>query len=368
MAGLFRASSGSLAAALDLAAHPVSGRQTRRIPALSAVRLTAEGDGLSITSTAVDDTVTTRLDGTAEGEVAVPLDMLAALMRHFPAAEEVVIAADHRAAAIAAGNSSFRLPVFPITDLPEPLVLGPETGCVELDAGVARDLFARPAFAAADDASCPYLNGILLHNVDDQLVAVATDGFRFCRVTTPAASTLSADHSLIIPNEMERAINRLLGSTSGRVMLRRSANLFAADGSGFVVVSRTIGSTYPDHERWIPIKATNVVTTNCVGVREALARFKAVADPQIRPHEVSLRWNAAGLQLRADGGEDRLAAGVEGEGETAAQIHYLDVAIGAVRGANVRISVADSGGMILVTDPDDEGFVAGLMPIRPRSS
>ena len=89
-------------------------------------------------------------------------------MRHFPADAEIALAADDRAATITSGRSQFKLPVFPIADLLEPRILGQETGRVELDAKIARDLFMRPAFAAADDASRPYLRGIFLHNTGDR--------------------------------------------------------------------------------------------------------------------------------------------------------------------------------------------------------
>ena len=165
--------------------------------------------------------------------MAVPLERLADLARHFPADAEITITADDRAATVTSGRSRFKLPVFPIADLLEPHILGEETGRVELDAKIARDLFARPAFAAADEASRPYLRGIFLHNTGDNLVAVATDGFRLCRVTTPATTTLSTDRSLIIPNEMVKTINRLLGNASGNVTLRRSERLFSVEGAGF---------------------------------------------------------------------------------------------------------------------------------------
>ena len=213
-----------------------------------------------------------------------------------------------------------------------------------------------------------YLNGIFLHNAGDDLAAVATDGFRLCRVTTPATTTLSTDRSLIIPNEMVKTINRLLGNASGNVTLRRSERLFSVEGAGFALVTTRIDATYPDYERLIPSEGPNVVTASRARLGEALARFAAVADPQTRTHVVSLRWDADGLHLSApDGSADCLAADVEGEAETAVQIRYLAELIGALRGDSVRISVGEPGSMILVTDPEDENFFAGQMPIRPRS-
>jgi DNA polymerase III subunit beta len=371
VAGLIKALSGSLAAALGLAALPVRDSETRRIPALGAVRLAADG-GLSITTTSFDGTITTRIEssdpeGAADGEMAVPLDRLAVLARQFPADTEIVITADDRAATVTSGKSRFRLPVFPIADLPARHVLGEQTSIVELDARVARDLFSRPAFAAATEDSRLYLNGVFLHNAGDNLAAVATDGFRLCRVTAPVATSLSTDRSLIIPNEMVKAINRLLGTASGNVTLRRSERLFAVEGAGFALVTTRIDATYPDYARLIPPEGPNVVTVSRADLRTSLARFAAVADPQARTHIVGLRWNADGLHLSApDGSADCLAADVEGEGETAVQVRYLAELTGALRGGSVRISMGQ-GSMILVTAPEDENFFSGLMPIRPRS-
>jgi DNA polymerase-3 subunit beta len=190
-----------------------------------------------------------------------------------------------------------------------------------------------------------------------------------CRITTPAATTLSADHKLIIPSEIVKTISRLLGNVSGKVTLRRSERLFAVEGAEFEIVSTRVDSAFPDYQRWIPSKhPTGGVTTNRARLGEALARFAAVADPLTRTHVIGLHWNAGGLYLNADGSEDCLAADVEGEGETAVQIRYLAELIGVLRGDSIRVSVADLGGMIFVTDPDDVNFLAGQMPIRPRWS
>src|SRR3954454_14960152 len=200
MTGRIETRSGSLAAALGLVALPASEQDKRRSAALRMIRLTAKGDHLLINATTFGGSITIRVEAGAEGELALPLDQLAALVQHFPIDENIVLAADDHVAIVSASNSSFRLRVVPIADLWEPLVLGAETGRVEFDAKIARDLFARPAFAAADDVSQAYLSGIFLHGEGEDLVVVATDGVRLRRVTGPAPAILSKDRTLIIPN------------------------------------------------------------------------------------------------------------------------------------------------------------------------
>ena len=355
--------SGALSEALGRAELPLSEKWAKRVPILTAVKLAAGGDGLSVTRSSFDGTIVTTIEATGEGEVAVPFERLAALAGHFPADAELTIGCDGNVATVASGRSRFKLPVFPLPDLPERHILGEETGRVDIEAKAARDLFARPAFAASSEATRCYLNGIFLHSVGDDLVAVATDGYRLCRVATPATTTLSTDRTLIVPNEMVKAVNRLIGRATGSVTLRRSERLFAIEGAGSSLVTKRIDANFPNYERLISFGAPNTVTVSRARLRESLARFAAVADREARTHAVRLRWNGDGLQLSApDGSVDLLAAEVEGKAETAAQVRYLAELMGALRGDSARLSIGESGNMFLVSDPDDQTFTALQMP------
>ena len=121
--------------------------------------------------------------------MAVPLERLAALARHFPADAEI---SHHRrrprgnghlrqVRVQAAGVSDRRLCRRGMRSARKPAAssLMPRSRATCLP-----DRRLRPR----TDDSRPYLNGIFLHNAGDNLVAVATDGFRLCRVTAPATT------------------------------------------------------------------------------------------------------------------------------------------------------------------------------------
>src|SRR5262245_28365452 len=67
-----------------------------------------------------------------------------------------------------------------------------------------------PLFAASAEQTRYYLCGVQLHDVDDGLVAVATDDHRLACVTIPGAAGLSADHRVIVPTIAVKLITRLL--------------------------------------------------------------------------------------------------------------------------------------------------------------
>lgn len=367
MVGRVKVQAGLLAAALGLATIPANEKQARRSPALGAVRLAGDGEGLRVSITGINGTITIAIEAEAEGEMALPCERLADLVSAFPAGAELTIEANDNTATVSSGKSRFKIATFPLPDLPARHALGEETGRVELDAKIARGLLSRPAFAVSTEPSRFFLNGIFLHNVEGELRAVASDGCRLARVATAATTTLSTDQTLIVPRAALKPVNRLLGSASGNVMLRRSERLFAIEGSGFELVTKRIDSTYPDYERVIPSDHPNTATISHVTLSESLARFAAIGD--IETHAVSLRWNADGLILSApDGSTDCLAADTEGEAATAAQVRYLGELLEALRGDSVTIAAGKPGSPIVITDPGDNNFLAVQMPIQPRSS
>ena len=136
MGGIIKAQAGSLVRSLAVAALPVSELQTRRIPALGAVSLAASGDGLFVTATSLHATIRTWIDvAEADGEVALPPEQFADLVRHFPAEAEITITSDERAATVTSGKCRFKLPVLAVVDLPHRHVLGEESAASSSIAG-----------------------------------------------------------------------------------------------------------------------------------------------------------------------------------------------------------------------------------------
>ena len=186
-------------------------------------------DGLSITATSLDATITTRLaEAEADGEVALPAERRSRNWRGIsPPTPRLPSPADDRTATVTYGESRIQVAG----------VSGPRRSAWSRISSVAKP--AASSSMPGSPATClrgrhlrpanrsipPVPPWLCLHNTDYNLLAVAADGFRFCRITTPATTTLSADQKLIIPSEMVKTINRLLAES-------RPARLHCADPNG----------------------------------------------------------------------------------------------------------------------------------------
>jgi hypothetical protein len=224
---------GDLDHALGLAALPLGDARVRKISSLGAIWLGVRGiSHLVAASDVLDLAIDVGIDGAEieeAGELAVPGERLAKLIAAVPPDCTVTITSSDSHATIAAGRSRYRLPILPLDQLPAPMVLGEMAAEIELDCDIALRAFSQPLFAVATDSARYYLSGVFLQTIDTDLITVAADGHRLCRVKMPAPSGLLSDNRrLVVPLAACKLIVKILRITKpdSVVTLRRAATLF----------------------------------------------------------------------------------------------------------------------------------------------
>jgi DNA polymerase III subunit beta len=358
-----------LASALALAASLSDNGRIRKIAGLGAVRLTTVDDGLTIAADVLDFAITLTVPAVVEslGEVAVSASRLSALAAGFLPGAAIEIQSDGTVCRVGSGRSHFKLPTIAPENLPAVLRLDKEVGSAALAREEAVTLLVRPAFAASTDNTRIYLGGVLLHDHEGALTAVATDGHRLARTVVAGTGGLSSDFRLIAPNAALKIIAKLLADKGvERITLRRSPTLLSVEASRFVFVSKLIDADFPNYTRLIPEPPGNTITVDRIELLRALDRVAAVAEPG-RFQVAGLTWTEDEPALRlclinSDGADDVIEAEVSGRCRTATQIHLLAEMLDKFEGQ--RVSIASAGAMnpILLLDTEREDFVGLQMP------
>jgi DNA polymerase-3 subunit beta len=365
------ASAAELAGALALAASLSDDGRIRKIAGLEAVRLAAADDELTIAADVLDFAITLTVPAVVESpcEVAVSASRLSALAAGFLPEATIEIQSDGTVCHIGSGRSRFKLPTIALDGLPAPLKLAEETGRVALAREEAATLLVRPAFAASTEKTRIYFGGVLLHDNEGALAAVATDGHRLVLTRVPGARGLSAaDFKLIVPNAALKIIGKLLANKDvERITLRRSKTLLSVEGVCFVFVSKLIDGIFPNYPKFIPKPSGNTVTVDRAELLRALDRIAAVAEDQSQYRVVGLMWSEGEPELRlclvgSDAADDSIAAEVTGKGRTAAQIHLLAEMVDELNGKTVNIDSGGAGQPILILDSDDVGTLGLVLP------
>ncbi len=231
-------------------------------------------------------------------------------------------------------------------------------------------LLSKPAFAISTEATRYYLNGILLHDTDAGLAAVATDGQRLARVILPGVTGLSQDRRLIVPRPAIKVLLKLLADREVELLtLRRSMALIEITSTKFTFISKLIDADYPAYERLISVSTDNTAIVDRAALVQAVARIAAVTSDDKRTPLVGLTWKAPkkALQLcvpdAPEIADDPIEAEVSGRGRLAVQIKHLAQLLDELGSVCVRIDAgASAGSAILVTDPDDANFTIIQMP------
>jgi DNA polymerase III subunit beta len=330
----------SLGAALTLAIMA-----TRKGKVAPVIHIVATGSAVSFTCAAPGISVRVSADAKvgAPGSVTVG-DRLAALVAGFDAKADITISTDDNTATVSCGRGKYRLPVVPGPHTV--LALKDETASVEVSGDDLLALFeVLPAVGGG--VSRFYLNGIFLHNIDDRLVAAATDGTKLLRAAI-AAGTLSTDERLIVPAKVAHALARLVQQTKAEaVTLRRSRTLFSVTAPGFALTTSLIDATYPSYQRVIPAASSNSASCVRSELADALARLDAVAADNDGGPLVALSWTDGGplrlfLPRQPLDAADAINAEASGSAKVALSLSQLRVMVATFDDDRLQIESADA--------------------------
>jgi DNA polymerase-3 subunit beta len=338
------AAAAAIGSALSLAAAARQRDALVTIIAGEGITVACSDLGITIKATVAGDVI-------ESGATAVSAKRLAALIAGFAADAVINIKAEPNGVTI----GRYRLAS---ADIPIANTLTGETGRIEID-GDACVALLNVSSAAATDTTRLSLNGIFLHTVGSQLVAVAANGIKLLRHGIEA-ERFSMSRDLIVPTRSAVALAGLIRHTkSDKVLLRRSKAMLAANGNGFEFTTRLIDAIYPAFEAMIPEMTANTVTVDRVELLAALARLTAIANGE-RPL-IALTWTEGEplhvfLPRQPDDGADDISAETKGRARTVLVLVQLTAMLGEFSDKFLHLSATDR---LLITDENKIGVLMG---------
>lgn len=244
-------------------AKVVEARNT--IPILSNVVLTIKEGQLHIRATDLDIEVSASVPllDAQEGALTVAAKLLTDIVKK--SGTEVTLEAKDGTLTVKSGRSNFKLPTLPVEDFPTL-----QTGTFDTEFDVDLSAIVSPvAFALSNEETRYYLCGVYLHNVDGQLVAVATDGHRLAR---QEGKTAPEFEGIILPSKLVGMLPK------GTVKFAVSANKVRITTPGMVIISKLIDGTFPQYERVIPRNNDKMMSVNRDALLQAAERVSVVSD------------------------------------------------------------------------------------------
>jgi DNA polymerase-3 subunit beta len=302
--------------------------------------------------------------------VAARCVSLAGVLAKLCPEQAVRLVSDENDVVVNAGRSRFRIRGLPLDQLPQSFTFDGAAVEVSLATEDMLHLIEATSYAAADEETRHYLNGVYLHITGTMLRAVATDGYRLslCDLLLPVGAEDMP--GVIVSNKTIAIITKLLKRKDApeTITLRVSSRLIEFALADFTLTSKLVDSTFPDYQRVIPHDYRQSATVDCDELDAAMARVLAALDPATKKlaRIAGLSWDNGALHItRADMDvDDVLDAETNGTGKTALRIPYVAAILDAFSGKRVCISGNGIDTAIRFNDPDDPTAFAIVMPAK----
>ncbi len=362
----------ALSSSLGLVSRAVSPRST--LPVLSNVLLETESEGLRVTATNLDLTISALVAATVleEGRVTVPARLLS---EYVASLDETActLEVDERTQIlkITAGVQRANLHGIDAVEFP-PLPARETAPAFEVDAAALQQAITQTAVAASGDEQTPVLTGVLLHVEGPKLTLVATDRHRLA-VKTLEAQVLTEgalSGTVIVPARHLAELARAINPTRPRVGIAFSdaRNQVFFTLRDMEISSRLIEGNYPNYTQVIPSHSTTTVVLPTALLLHSARTAAVLARDASNP--VRLRAGNAELELLAQAAEvgdhdAPLPAKVEGEEvQVAFNARYLLDALQAIDGEDVELALNGPLQPAVVRAQGRDDYLCVIMPVR----
>ena len=342
------------------------------IPILSNVLIETNSSKVSFTATDMDMDIVeeTSCIVSSQGKVTLSAHTLHDIVRKLPDGSEIKIELVDLNVVVSAGKSRFILPTLPVDDYPimSDIEKGHEFIVQSIDLA---NLIDNTKFAISSEETRYYLNGIFLHvpqSNKEKLRAVATDGHRLAQAEILLPEGAIDMPGIILPKKAVGEIRKLTDSTEDKikVIISNTKAQFVFPNS--ILTTKLIDGSFPDYQRVIPRENLNKLIVSNSEFSKAIDRVSTVAMEKSRAVKLSLSNNLISLNvnshdvgnatedLEIEYNHDSLEIGFNSK-------YLLDIA-SQIQSKEIEILLSDSASPALITDPDQDGVIFVLMPMR----
>lgn len=366
----------SFSKALSLSAKFVSTRS--QLPILSNVVIKADKTKLTLLATNLESSIAASIGAKVEevGQLALPARTLSDLISNLPKGQ-IQMESQGEQLNLRTDNLNSQLVGMNVQDFP----IIPEalsSSAVNIDSRSFIHALNSVLFATSVDETRPVLTGVLVLFENNNLVLVATDGFRLSQKRIPVEN-LKDSGKTILPRSTLMELSRIAGfgaqtDEAGKLSLEiktiDNQVLFGIHSktSDVVLTSRVIEGDFPPYERIIPKSSTLKVFADrqeflqAVKLSLVLARDVAnVGKLKIEEGRVSILVESAksGVQTAS------FDAKVEGGSlEVLYNLRFIEEFLNAVEGEEIELSFNDSASAGIFKEVSDPQFLHLIMPVK----
>lgn len=366
----------NLAKGLSIVGRAVSTRST--LPVLANVLLETDNGRLKLSATNLEIVVTYWLGAKIEeeGAITVPARTLNDLVGQLPQ-ERVELLLNERTQTlhITCGRTVSNIKGIDAQEFP--LVPKPDqNNRIRVQTTVFKQMISQVALAAATDDTRPTLTGVSTTFDNNQVMMVATDGFRLSMKSAHIPGQVDERKDVLIPARALTELARIASDDNETIYisLPEGRNQIIFDMENIVLVSQLIDGTFPDYSPIVPKQCTTRTIMGTADFRKACktaeifaresshtARVKVEPGDEITPAFAIIAANST------ETGDNvaQIDAAVDGESiEIAFNVKYMTDVLNVIDTPQVALETTGPMDPGVIKPVGDTDFMHIIMPMH----
>ena len=261
-------------------------------PILEGIKITAKGDTLTLLATDTELTIEKKIkaDVLMEGETVVVGKYFVDFAKKLEKEQVELCRLYDGQLQIKYSDSESELQVFPAEQYPK-IEKEEDESYFEISQAEFKKVVERTAFACSQDDSRPILKGCLFEIENNNLTAVALDGFRMAVVKKEVSA--SGNMKVVIPSRALNEIIRLLDKEENMLKVILQKKTLMVELENTVLTARLIEGEFVKYNHILPTNFSNVVTVNRNALLNSIERAAIVVRND--------RYNVIKMDIKEEG-------------------------------------------------------------------
>ena len=342
-------------------------RKTNTLPTLSGICIIAGDEGIKISATNLETSITLYIEGIIQktGVVVIPAEILKNITTSF--SDEGTITFEHigEIVIVSSGGAKSTIKTLSFDDFP--IISKQEsTTSFTLAGSLIKELLGTVISCASISTIRPELSSILFSFEGGKLKAVATDSFRLAEKQLSISGTIPVC-SALIPAKNASDIIQTLPQSDISISLSEHQGTFSWGKNS--ITTRLIQATYPDYIQIIPKKFITEIIVSKKEFEEAVRSTIVFSDSF---QKIRLTFDVKKKQLilsarNPEIGESThpLSGAISGESiELSFNYKYIYSALSLTESETISLSSGGIGRPLIIKGVGDTTFLYLVMPMN----
>lgn len=343
----------------------------KTLPILANVLIEAENNTITLIATDLEIGIKSKYESEVitKGKITVSAKKLFEIVKELSDSIIEIESKDNNWIELKCGNAKFNIVALPSDEYPFINDIE-KNASLKIDAKLIKTLIDKTFYSISTDESKYNLNGLFIHNIDNKLRVISTDGHRLSLFQTEIdiSNIDKLNSGVIIPRKGIIELKKITEDYSGNLNINFIDNNIIINNPETTLIMRLIDGDFPDYNRVIPKKLENFAVIETNTFLQTLKRTSILANEKSRG--INLNLSQGKLEITSSNPEFGDATdfiNIEYNGPNISvgfNAKYLLDVINTINTESVRFFINDNVSPCLIKSIDNNEYQAVIMPMR----